>query len=95
MKLEIKKDKDEMIWVPGTTIKKVKSAQELIDLFDGGSQKRKRRIASTSNLDTDSLRSHLIMSIIIESVNVYNNEIIKSKISFIDLASPERYICYI
>lgn len=49
----------------------------------------KRHIAST-NMNHESSRSHLIISCMIEGVNLQSQAVTRGKISFVDLAGSER-----
>jgi len=42
-------------------------------------------------MNRESSRSHLIMSIVIESTNLQTQNVTKGKLSFVDLAGSERY----
>ncbi|GAX81265.1 hypothetical protein CEUSTIGMA_g8697.t1 [Chlamydomonas eustigma] len=86
-KLEIKKDPKGMVTVQGATIVEVTSAKELLTTLEAGQQRR--HVAST-NMNRESSRSHLVMSIIIESTNLQTQSVSKGKLSFVDLAGSER-----
>ncbi len=42
-------------------------------------------------MNRESSRSHLIMSIIVESTNLQTQAVTRGKLSFVDLAGSERY----
>lgn len=42
-------------------------------------------------MNTESSRSHLIFTFIIETLNIDTNQTSKGKISFVDLAGSERF----
>ncbi|KAK9815534.1 hypothetical protein WJX72_005298 [[Myrmecia] bisecta] len=86
-KLDIKKDPKGMVTVPGATLIEVTSAKELIDVIEKGQQ---RRHVSSTAMNRESSRSHLVMSIIIESTNLQTQNMTKGKLSFVDLAGSER-----
>ena len=65
----------------------VTSAKELLQALETGQQRR--HVAST-NMNRESSRSHLVMSIIIESTNLQTQSVSKGKLSFVDLAGSER-----
>ena len=44
-----------------------------------------------AQMNRESSRSHLIMSIVIESTNLQTQNVTKGKLSFVDLAGSERY----
>jgi hypothetical protein len=48
-----------------------------------------RHVASTQ-MNRESSRSHLIISIIIESTNLQTQSVTRGKLSFVDLAGSER-----
>lgn len=50
---------------------------------------QRRHVASTQ-MNRESSRSHLIISIIIESTNLQTQSVAKGKLSFVDLAGSER-----
>ncbi len=68
-------------------ILQVTSAKELLATLEAGQQRR--HVAST-NMNRESSRSHLVMSIIIESTNLQTQSVSKGKLSFVDLAGSER-----
>ncbi|KAK3759215.1 hypothetical protein RRG08_054936 [Elysia crispata] len=86
-RMEIKKDKKGLVYVQGSIIKPASSAKELGGLFDDGSNNR--HVASTK-MNSESSRSHLILSVIIESENLTTGNIMKGKLSLVDLAGSER-----
>src|SRR6185437_9295427 len=56
-------------------------------IYDLGVKSRK---VSSTDMNNASSRSHLIFSIIVETVNNETNQKSKGKISFVDLAGSER-----
>ena len=46
-----------------------------------------------SQMNRESSRSHLIISIVIESTNLQTQNVTKGKLSFVDLAGSERCAC--
>ncbi|XP_065672562.1 kinesin-related protein 2 isoform X3 [Hydra vulgaris] len=86
-KLDIKKDKKGMVVVSGAIVKEAFSAEELMDIFEKGSSAR--HVASTK-MNSESSRSHLILSIIIESTNLTSGNVTNGKLSLVDLAGSER-----
>lgn len=86
-KLEIKKDAKGMVVVNGATLVEVNSAQHLMDTIEYG---QKRRHVSSTNMNRESSRSHLIMSFIIECTNLQTQAVTRGKLSFVDLAGSER-----
>lgn len=50
---------------------------------------QRRHVASTQ-MNRESSRSHLVISIIIESTNLQTQNVTKGKLSFVDLAGSER-----
>ncbi|XP_019614504.1 PREDICTED: cingulin-like isoform X2 [Branchiostoma belcheri] len=86
-KLDIKKDKKGMVVIQGSVIKKATTSKELFALFDEGS---KNRHTSSTKMNADSSRSHLIIGIIIESTNITTGTMTKGKLSLVDLAGSER-----
>jgi hypothetical protein len=86
-KLVIKKDAKGLVFVQGVNMKTVKTAQQLESLLH---QAFSRRRTEETNLNEHSSRSHLIISIVIESVNLQTKEVNIGKLSFVDLAGSER-----
>lgn len=87
MKLEIKKDAKGMVIVNGATLVEVNNAQHLMDTIEYG---QKRRHVSSTHMNRESSRSHLIMSFIIETTNQQTQAVSRGKLSFVDLAGSER-----
>jgi hypothetical protein len=65
----------------------VTSARELMETIEKG---QLRRHTSSTAMNRESSRSHLIMSIIIEATNLQTQNVTKGKLSFVDLAGSER-----
>lgn len=87
-KLEIKRDSKGMVIVPGATVIPVLSARELLSTIEKG---QLRRHTGETQMNRESSRSHLIMSIIIESTNLQTQSVTRGKLSFVDLAGSERW----
>lgn len=87
-RLDIKKDaRTGMVSVPGAIIVEVTSARQLMDEIVRG---QKSRHVSSTQMNRESSRSHLIMSILIESTNLQTQSVSHGKLSFVDLAGSER-----
>ncbi|KAJ8029772.1 Kinesin-like protein KIN-14I [Holothuria leucospilota] len=86
-RLDIKKDKKGMVFIQGAVIQEATNSKELNGLFEQGSENR--HVAST-NMNSESSRSHLILAIIIESTNLSTGSVTKGKLSLVDLAGSER-----
>ncbi len=86
-RLEIKKDAKGTVTVPQATVVEVTSARELISNFEKG---QLRRHTSSTQMNRESSRSHLIMSVMIEATNLQTQNITRGKLSFVDLAGSER-----
>jgi len=65
----------------------IHNAQEAIDVFEKGLSSRKVR---KTNMNSESSRSHLVFSIIIDSTNISTSVRTIGKISFVDLAGSEK-----
>ena len=65
----------------------VTSARELLETIEAG---QARRHTSSTAMNRESSRSHLIMSTIIEATNLQTQNVTKGKLSFVDLAGSER-----
>ncbi|XP_005111503.1 myosin-2 heavy chain [Aplysia californica] len=86
-RMEIKKDKKGLVFVHGAIVKPASDAKELNTLFEQGSVNR--HTASTK-MNAESSRSHLILSIVLESTNKTTGTVMKGKLSLVDLAGSER-----
>jgi hypothetical protein len=87
-KLEIKKDPKGVVTVPGATVvDNISSARELMGVIESGLARR--RVSSTQ-MNRESSRSHLIITVCIESTNLQTQSVARGKLSFVDLAGSER-----
>ncbi|RLM75632.1 hypothetical protein C2845_PM15G24650 [Panicum miliaceum] len=86
-KLEIKKDSKGVVTVENATVVSISSIEELRVIISRGSE---RRHTAGTNMNDESSRSHLILSIIIESTNLQTQSYARGKLSFVDLAGSER-----
>ncbi|OMO83366.1 hypothetical protein COLO4_22572 [Corchorus olitorius] len=87
LKLDIKKDPKGMVVVENATIVPISTFEELKIIIQKGSE---RRHISETQMNEESSRSHLILSIIIESTNLQTQSVARGKLSFVDLAGSER-----
>ena len=85
-KLEIRKENN-MVHVQGATMVDVRSLEDCMAVFEEG--QGHRRVAST-RLNIASSRSHLIMSLVIETTDLQTQVHTRGKLSFVDLAGSER-----
>ena len=69
-----------MVVVTGAVIKEANNADELMQIFETGSASR--HIASTK-MNAESSRSHLVLSIIIESTNKTSGAVVKGKVRWL------------
>ncbi|WOG81780.1 hypothetical protein DCAR_0100931 [Daucus carota subsp. sativus] len=86
-KLDIKKDSKGMVSVENATIVSVSSYDELKAIIERGSEQRH---TTGTLMNEQSSRSHLILSVIIESTNLQTQSVARGKLSFVDLAGSER-----
>ena len=87
-RLDIKKDaRTGMVTVPGAQVIEVTSAQQLMDEIVRG---QKSRHTSSTQMNRESSRSHLIMSVLIQATNLQTQAVTHGKLSFVDLAGSER-----
>lgn len=86
-KLEIKKDSKGMVVVENSTLLPISSHEELEAIVHKGLE---RRHTSGTQMNAESSRSHLILSVIVESTNRQSQVLVKGKLSFVDLAGSER-----
>ena len=87
VKLEIKKDPKGVVTVPGATIIPVNSARQLMEVIEAG---QKRRHVSSTQMNRESSRSHLIITVHVETTNLQTQGVSRGKLSFVDLAGSER-----
>eukprot|EP00941_MAST-03F_sp_MAST-3F-sp1_P002781 g2781.t1 len=86
-KLEVKQDSKGVVYVEGITKRKAASAVELKDIIaEAGEQ---RHVAETQ-MNAESSRSHLVVTILIESTNLKSNVTTLGKLALVDLAGSER-----
>ncbi|KAL5557375.1 hypothetical protein UlMin_039611 [Ulmus minor] len=86
-KLEIKKDSKGMVSVENVTVLSISNYDELKSIIQRGSEQRH---TSGTQMNEESSRSHLILSIVIESTNLQTQSVARGKLSFVDLAGSER-----
>ncbi|XP_010928759.1 kinesin-like protein KIN-14I isoform X2 [Elaeis guineensis] len=86
-KLDIKKDSKGMVTIENVTIVQISSFEELRTIISRGSEQRH---TAETQMNDQSSRSHLILSIIIESTNLQTQSLARGKLSFVDLAGSER-----
>ncbi|TXG59215.1 hypothetical protein EZV62_013788 [Acer yangbiense] len=87
LKLDIKKDAKGMVSVENVTVVSISSFDELKSIIQRGSDQRH---TSGTQMNEESSRSHLILSIVIESTNLQTQSVARGKLSFVDLAGSER-----
>ncbi|KAK7846720.1 kinesin-like protein kin-14e [Quercus suber] len=87
LRLEIKKDSKGMVSVENVTVVSISTFDELKSIIQKGSEKRH---TSGTQMNDESSRSHLILSIVIESTNLQTQSVARGKLSFVDLAGSER-----
>jgi len=86
-KLKIRMRETGHVFVEGATEEECRSAEELRDLLDRGTQ---QRAVAATNMNSESSRSHLLLTIMIGCVNKQTGECNKGKIMIVDLAGSER-----
>ncbi|KAK4789906.1 hypothetical protein SAY86_017210 [Trapa natans] len=87
LKLDIKKDSKGMVSVENVTVISISTIEDLRAIIQRGSEKRH---TSGTQMNEESSRSHLILSIVIESTNLQTQSVARGKLSFVDLAGSER-----
>ncbi|XP_042508441.1 kinesin-like protein KIN-14I isoform X2 [Macadamia integrifolia] len=87
LKLEIKKDSKGMVSVENVTVVPISTFEDLRSIILRGSEQRH---TSGTQMNEESSRSHLILSIVIESTNLQTQSFARGKLSFVDLAGSER-----
>ncbi|XP_004287698.1 PREDICTED: kinesin-like calmodulin-binding protein [Fragaria vesca subsp. vesca] len=86
-KLDIKKDSKGMVTVENITVLSISTHEELKSVIQRGSEQRH---TAGTQMNQESSRSHLIVSVIIESTNLQTQSVARGKLSFVDLAGSER-----
>ncbi|XP_059440538.1 kinesin-like protein KIN-14E [Corylus avellana] len=86
-RLDIKKDLKGMVSVENVTVVSISTFEELWSIIQRGSEQRH---TSGTQMNEESSRSHLILSIVIESTNLQTQSVARGKLSFVDLAGSER-----
>ncbi|XP_043714190.1 kinesin-like protein KIN-14I isoform X1 [Telopea speciosissima] len=87
LKLDIKKDSKGMVFLENVTIVPISTVEDLRNIILRGSEQRH---TSETQMNIESSRSHLILSILIESTNLQTQAFARGKLSFVDLAGSER-----
>ncbi|CAA0813431.1 Kinesin-like calmodulin-binding protein [Striga hermonthica] len=87
LKLEIKKDSKGMVVVENVTMLSITSFEELRSIIERGSEQRH---TTGTLMNEQSSRSHLILSVVVESTNLQTQSVARGKLSFVDLAGSER-----
>ncbi|KAM7519914.1 hypothetical protein LguiB_018876 [Lonicera macranthoides] len=87
LKLDIKKDSKGMVSIENATVVSISTYDELKNIIQRGSEQRH---TTGTLMNEQSSRSHLILSIIIESTNLQTQSVARGKLSFVDLAGSER-----
>lgn len=86
-KLDIKKDTKGMVFVENATTVPITGYDELKDIIQRGLECRH---TNGTLMNEQSSRSHLILSIVIESTDLQTQSVSRGKLSFVDLAGSER-----
>eukprot|EP00958_Prasinococcus_capsulatus_P007212 scaffold668_cov385-Prasinococcus_capsulatus_cf.AAC.17 len=86
-KLEIKKDQKGLVTVQGAVTQPVSDYRAFARIVNDG---MKNRHVAATKMNADSSRSHLVLSVIVKSVNLQTQNHVVGKLSFVDLAGSER-----
>ena len=86
-KLDIKKDAKGWVTVTNSTVVPVGSKEDIMNVIDAGLSVRK---TTSTKMNVESSRSHLIFSLIIETTDLQTQQVTRGKLSFVDLAGSER-----
>ncbi|KAH9710447.1 kinesin-like protein KIN-14E [Citrus sinensis] len=76
-----------MVLVENVTVVPISTFEEIKSIIQRGSDQRH---TSGTQMNEESSRSHLILSIVIESTNLQTQSVARGKLSFVDLAGSER-----
>lgn len=85
--LDIKEDMKGMMFVQGSTKHTIRDSSDAKRIFDMGLNNRK---TSATQMNDTSSRSHLVFSILIETINKQTGQRAVGKLSYVDLAGSER-----
>ena len=86
-KLDIKKDAKGWVTVQNATTVPVSSEDDIKHVITSGLNVRK---VSSTKMNVESSRSHLIFSLVIETTDLQTQAVTRGKLSFVDLAGSER-----
>ncbi|XP_062307203.1 uncharacterized protein si:dkey-96l17.6 isoform X2 [Osmerus eperlanus] len=86
-RLEIKRNRKGLVFAQGADTRDASSATELFALFQ---QACANRHISSTKMNVESSRSHLIVGIVVEGRNLTNGSVSCGKLSLVDLAGSER-----
>lgn len=86
-RLDIKKDSKGMVSIENVTEVLISTHEELKSIIQRGSEQRH---TTGTLMNEQSSRSHLILSVVIESTNLQSQSVARGKLSFVDLAGSER-----
>lgn len=86
-RLEIKKDKNGMVFIKGSVMKTAESAEDVMKIFNLGNSSR---ATSSTSMNAESSRSHLVFAIMLEAYNKKTGKTSLGKLSLVDLAGSER-----
>eukprot|EP00916_Digyalum_oweni_P006509 GHVL01011168.1.p2 GENE.GHVL01011168.1~~GHVL01011168.1.p2 ORF type:complete len:304 (-),score=65.40 GHVL01011168.1:2633-3544(-) len=89
--LEIKKEANGMVKISNVVIIEAHNPAELSALFVSGLESRH---TSSTNMNDESSRSHLIFSVLVRVEDLKTQKTVAGKLSFIDLAGSERGMIY-
>lgn len=76
-----------MVTIAGSTVVDVTSAKQLMTAIENGLARRR---TSSTLMNVESSRSHLVIGICLEATNLQTQATTKGKLSFVDLAGSER-----
>ncbi len=76
-----------LVEVEGAKIERATNSRELLDIFHRGSQ---GRTSSSTKMNADSSRSHMITSVVLSLTNRRTGKIVHGKLTLVDLAGSER-----
>ena len=86
-RLDIKKDQKGWVTVQNATVVSVSSKDDILSVIDKGLGQRK---TTSTKMNVESSRSHLIFSLVMETTDLQTQNVTKGKLSFVDLAGSER-----
>ena len=85
--LAVKTDEKGLVYIENAVVHDVANVTHLHELMEQGSA---RRAVAETMMNSESSRSHLVSTILIESTNLASGDVTTGKLTLVDLAGSER-----